>query len=152
MRPMELFPEGSTLYRVSQQAEAVRVPQTGIWNDHEGNTWHYYLHGGGCRLTHTITGEPIDWDCPNPLTFDPWFFRFHLAWQLQSPDHNNQLVHVAEWVQAYGLHAIDRLLEEMRSEGLINTDWTLPEERAKSEELSVNITLSTSDERRTQMN
>lgn len=54
----------------------------GHWG--QDNEWEYVLHGIGCRLTHTITGECIDWDAPNLYRFDPnWFVGQWLAWFLQ---------------------------------------------------------------------
>jgi hypothetical protein len=124
-KPLDLFPEGSVLHAVSEHAERVKVPQEGRWKDMEGEVWGYYLHGGGCRLTHTHTGEPIDWDCPNVLVFDPWFFQWHLAWQLTSPVHQPSLQHTREWIETHGLNALTALLDEMVCDGMINPDWTL---------------------------
>ena len=42
-----------------------KIDQSGIWHDQNGETWNYFMHGGGCRLTHPITAEVIDWDYPN---------------------------------------------------------------------------------------
>ena len=52
----------------------------GYWG--QKNEWEYFLHGGGCRLTHTITGEIVDWDAPDLYRFDPYWFAGWLAWCL----------------------------------------------------------------------
>jgi hypothetical protein len=47
-------------------------PQGGFWG--RNNEWMYYFHGAGCRIIHTITGEPIDWDAPDVNRLDRFFF------------------------------------------------------------------------------
>ena len=54
------------------QTQVAGIPQKGYWGEHD--EWEYFFHGGGCRLVHTSTGEPIDWDAPNIRRFDK--FRF----------------------------------------------------------------------------
>lgn len=56
----------------------VGTPSMGYWG--KNNEWRYLIHGNGCRLTHTVTEEPIDWDAPDPQAFDSWFFSIHLKW------------------------------------------------------------------------
>lgn len=132
-KPMDLFTEGSDLFEVSKRAEAIRVSQKGTWKDYDHNEWEYYLHGEGCRLTNRQTSEVIDWDCPNKLSFDPWFFSKHLAWQLEASDRKRKLTHTRAWLQATcsGLSwnaivsEVRRLIDEMIEEGLIKKDWTL---------------------------
>jgi hypothetical protein len=121
----ELFEEGSIFHRVAEQAEVKRVPQIGTWVDDDAGVWKYFLHGGGCKLTNTATGEPIDWDCPDVLSFDPWKFRPHLEWQLDSPIRKGRLVCTADWVKENGLSSVEKLIREMKDEGLINQDYTL---------------------------
>ncbi|MEP7285623.1 MAG: hypothetical protein ABI947_07645 [Chloroflexota bacterium] len=53
---------------------------SGHWGD--DNEWEYLLHGGGCRLIHTVTGEVIDWNAPNPYRFDSDSFVWWLTWFL----------------------------------------------------------------------
>ena len=134
-RPLDLYTEGSDLYNVAKRAEAIRVPQEGIWKDYDHNEWKYFLHGGGCRLTNTKTGEPIDWNCPNRLSFTPWFFCFHLEWQLDSPERKDKLHHTRNWIQSIQTQEsdwvnvtvrIEALIREMINDGLINQDRTLP--------------------------
>jgi hypothetical protein len=57
-------------------------PQGGFWG--RNNEWMYYFHGGGCRLIHTITGEPIDWDAPDVNRLDRFFFVDYLKWAFRS--------------------------------------------------------------------
>lgn len=57
-------------------------PAIGLWGDND--EWHYRLHGIGCHLTHTITGEIIGWDVGNRNHFDWHWFTDWLAWLLQS--------------------------------------------------------------------
>ena len=51
----------------------------GYWGDND--EWVYRLHGIGCHLTHTITGELIGWDVnANMDAFDPHWFIDWVYW------------------------------------------------------------------------
>jgi hypothetical protein len=71
-----------------QHARAVAM---GGWE--AGGAWTYAIHGAGCRMKHTVTGEPLDWAGPDLMRFDPYWFH---AW--------------LEWVIAHGEHAADASL------------------------------------------
>lgn len=51
-----------------------------IWK----NDWECFAHGHGCRLIHLRTGERIEWDAPDPKTFNPHWFINHLKWRLEN--------------------------------------------------------------------
>jgi len=70
------------LFQVAKRASERNLPQSGMWRNSSNNEWRYFLHGGGCRLLHAETGEPIDWDCPDENSYDLYKFKAHLAWQL----------------------------------------------------------------------
>lgn len=56
----------------------------GLWG--ENNAWQYFIHGQGCRLTHTQTGEIIEWDIGESgdiTCFDGNWFVNHVAWLLE---------------------------------------------------------------------
>jgi hypothetical protein len=74
------------IYRVAKRASERNLSQSGIWRDGKKNEWRYFLHGGGCRLTNSATGEPIDWNCSNVMLYDKYFFIRHLNWQISFPD------------------------------------------------------------------
>ncbi len=58
---------------------------------------------------------------------DAFFFCRHLEWQLDSLERQGKLQCTRQWVQQSSLDvAINLLVREMRDEGLINADWTLP--------------------------
>ena len=51
------------------------VPDVGIWVKY--GTWEYFMHGGGCRLTSTVTGERLEWDVPHQDLFElEWFLNW----------------------------------------------------------------------------
>ncbi len=68
--------------------ENIRKPATGYWGDN--NEWAYFLHGGGCRLTHTKTGEIIQWDAGSLRRFDWHWFVDYLNWLLKGRFENNE--------------------------------------------------------------
>jgi len=118
--------EARELWRAVQRARTRRpVAQHGTWGD--SGVWVYYLHGKGCRLHNTLTGEVIDWDCPNVEAFNPYFFINHLRWRLETED-KSSLSSIRDWVSQSpdGLESIIRLVEQMKETGLVNPDWTLP--------------------------
>lgn len=55
------------------------VPQKGEWGD-----WQYFVHGVGCRLTHTETGEPLEWDLPDLRIFDRAWLYNYFEWYLEN--------------------------------------------------------------------
>jgi hypothetical protein len=59
---------------------SLRKTTSGYWGiDHE---WEYFMHGGGCKLTHTVTHEVIEWDAPDLQRFDPYWFTNWVSWFL----------------------------------------------------------------------
>jgi hypothetical protein len=94
--------------------------QTGTWYDENNNLWEFFLHGNGCRLTDSKTGEIIDWDCPRISRFDVSKFYRHLEWQIKVfPDNYSQL---SLWLLDNGISGIHRLLRELILEGVIDKD------------------------------
>jgi hypothetical protein len=57
------------------------VSQRGVWEKY--GTWNYYFHGGGCRLTNTITNECLEWDTPDRQAFDRFWFMNWYKWLTQ---------------------------------------------------------------------
>lgn len=100
-----------------------RINQTGNWQDKDGETWNYFMHGGGCRLRNAITGEVIDWDCPDTSGFDVFKFVFHLEWQIQNfPD---QYPNLTNYLSKHDLRSIERnLIPELVNEGRLKKDLT----------------------------
>jgi hypothetical protein len=63
---------------VRPSKEDIKSTQSGYWG--RDKEWRYFLHGRGCRLVHTVTGEPIEWDAPDVQRFDPHWFVNWLNW------------------------------------------------------------------------
>jgi len=70
--------------------DAAHIPQRGYWGDN--NEWQYFLHGGGCRLIHTLTGEPLNWDAPKVERFDKFWFLDYLVWLLTNDSTDTAVV------------------------------------------------------------
>jgi hypothetical protein len=66
-----------------------RSPQLGFWG--KDNEWEYFLHGIGCRMKHTTTGEPLDWDLGSLQTFHKWTFFYYVQWLIEQGENNNAL-------------------------------------------------------------
>ncbi len=81
------------------------VPQAGYWG--ENKQWRYFFHEYSCRLTHTVTEEPIHWDTPSIERFDKFWFIDHLRWALQQPGSDQALAIIRGKAAAY-----DGTLEE----------------------------------------
>ncbi|MBZ0294030.1 MAG: hypothetical protein K8L99_15820 [Anaerolineae bacterium] len=69
-------------------------PAIGEWG-----SWEYFLHGDGCRLTHKITGEPIEWDTGDIMRFDRFWFANHLEWQLHLSVEDKNISYIRVWLQ-----------------------------------------------------
>ncbi len=110
-----------------------RSSQIGYWG--EGKQWEYFIHGRGCRLIHTITGEPVEWDVYDLNTFNQdWFIR-HLEWLLKQKNQDKSLISVKVWLEnklkpsASESNYYDQLrklilplLEQLRDSGLLQRD------------------------------
>jgi hypothetical protein len=81
--------KGSQEEWIELRMKYLRQPATGYWG--ENNEWAYRLHGEGCHLTHTITGEIIGWDVSDLKTFDWHWFVDHLVWLLDTDFENDDL-------------------------------------------------------------
>jgi len=126
--PTSASDEERGLWEAVQQARSRRpATQQGVWGN--SGEWTYFLHGKGCRLRNTLTGEVIDWNCPDIEAFDPYFFLDHLHWRLEVEEENN-LPRIRKWISRSpdGLESIIQLINQMIENRLINSDWTLPKD------------------------
>ncbi|MBC7812315.1 MAG: hypothetical protein H7175_14260, partial [Burkholderiales bacterium] len=109
----------------------IRKPAVGLWG--ENQEWEYLLHGGGCRLTHTVTQERIEWDASNLRRFDRGWFVNHLKWRLDQPVEDESVSVFKAWYEDVAsskpkvnpssrpLHdAVFPLLEELAQLGLLS--------------------------------
>lgn len=108
--------ESMSLNEIIKLAETYRdIPTTGIWKDTDH--WHYTIHGRGCRLVNTKTGEPIDWTLPHLNEFyDEWFIIW-LYWYIDMYETSNELKKLRD----IDKEAIFKLLLELETEGFIRT-------------------------------
>jgi hypothetical protein len=95
-----------------------KTSQTGLW----GHDWKFFFHGGGCTLTNLQTGEPIDWEGPDPLAFNAHSFIYHLEWRLE---HEAGLPLLRAYVREHDIRAIASLIKELVSDGIISPDHHL---------------------------
>ena len=99
------------------------LAQTGIWQDQTGETWNYFMHGGGCRLRNPVTGEMIDWDCRSVVHFDIYTFCFHLEWQIAK--FPNKYPQLAASLSKSDISIIEhKLIPELINEGKLTNDMT----------------------------
>ena len=95
------------------------VPQQGLWvGDPE---WQYYIHGRGCKLINVITQEPLNWDPPDVLTFDKYWFIDYLRWLGNSNTDTADFIDVIKEITALieGEQQILQLIEELTTIGLL---------------------------------
>ena len=92
--------------------------QTGMW----GENWRFMFHGGGCTLTHQQTGEPIDWNGPDPHAFGTLAFIRHLKWRLTQ---EHPLTLLENLLEHDGEQAIMCLIEDLIGRGVISPDRRL---------------------------
>lgn len=95
-----------------------KTPQTGVWGQH----WGFRFHGGGCELRHRETGEPVDWNGPDPYAFGKRAFVYHLAWRLER---GHDLPHLHATMQDGGEQAVIALIDDLIADGIITPEQHL---------------------------
>jgi hypothetical protein len=126
--PSSNLAETKKLWKALQKARYKNpVTQEGIWETKK--EWNYFLHGKGCTLRNSYTGEVISWDCPDINAFNPHFFLEHLHWRLDVED-DNSLPMIRQWIShpSNETKELINIINQMREIGLINNNWTLPKE------------------------
>jgi hypothetical protein len=124
----EITPEERSKLRI--EFWRIRKPAVGLWDDNR--EWEYFVHGGGCRLIHSVTQERIDWDARNLQRFDRSSFVNHLKWRLEQPIEDKAVSIFKAWYEenatsipkmkpSFGpLHdAVFPMLEELAQLGLL---------------------------------
>lgn len=86
---MRIEAQGSPKERAELRQKYAREPGIGYWG--ENNEWAYRLHGTGCHLTHTKTGEVIGWDVGSLKRFDWHWFVDYLEWLLNTDSENDDV-------------------------------------------------------------
>ena len=92
-----------------------KTSQVGRW----GDDWEFFFHGGGCELRHLHTGEPIDWNGPDPLAFGWMSFVHHLEWRLAN---ESGLPELRAFVSEHDLMAVFDLIDELIEGGVVTPD------------------------------
>src|SRR5574341_366176 len=95
-----------------------KADQRGIW----AREWRFFFHGGGCELTHQATGEPINWEGPDPAAFSIPSFTRHLEWRLA---HEATLPQLRTFVDERGQQAVMKLIDRLIADGIITPDHHL---------------------------
>lgn len=106
-------------FYISRRASKRNLQQRGTWIDVYNQTWTYFLHGRGCEITNTETGESIDWDCADIHAFDPMFFTEHLQWQLQQAELAVHLTYLQTWLATRNERAVYTLIDELKENGVL---------------------------------
>jgi len=65
------------------------IPDKGLWG--KNKEWEYSFHGLGCKLTHMVTREPIEWNAPSINNFDRYWFMNWTNWYLQQNSEDSSL-------------------------------------------------------------
>jgi hypothetical protein len=98
-----------------------KTPSRGEW----GTEWWFGFHGGGCMLKHRHTNETIEWNGPDPYSFDPFFFIDHLEWRLAQ---GHYLPLLRQYIEQEGSLKVFDLIQDLITEGIITRDYRLAEE------------------------
>lgn len=110
---MDLGIEPATMRGASAWRE--KVEQHGAW----AKEWSFFFHGGGCELTHQETGEPINWEGPDPAAFSIASFIRHLDWRLA---HESRLRRLRSVITEKGEKAIREMIEGLIADGIITPE------------------------------
>jgi hypothetical protein len=104
----------SEIARLAETPES--TTERGYWGSN--NQWRYAFHGRGCRITHTASGETIDWDMPDVLTFDVYFFTRWLRWAA-SNRHDAALLAEALPLEQPEQATLEAILGELTNRGIL---------------------------------
>ena len=116
IRPPNDATEQQLLAFVALTERYMNVPQRGYWG--ENDEWEHWIHGAGCHLTHTITGEVIGWDVSNIQTFDCYWFVDNLAWFLKYGQQDKLFQDVIECFSPY-----DNDNEKLQTSVFVVLEW-----------------------------
>jgi hypothetical protein len=96
---------------------AIRSLFDGVWK----NEWQFFRHGGGCKLTHLRTGEPIEWDAPDPQAITTHRFLDNLAWRLNNDMDDPFVSRCQQWLEEEhcGLNDVKQVLYIMIDKGIL---------------------------------
>lgn len=72
-----------------------KMPYSAIWK----KDWNYQVHGMGCKLTHILTGEPLEWDVDKMYSFDKYWFINWLQWRLLDGKEDETVAQMKEYVE-----------------------------------------------------
>jgi hypothetical protein len=120
---MRLERRGSPKVWAELRRAYAREPNIGYWG--ENNEWKYRIHGLGCHLTHTITGEVIGWDVGSLKRFDWHWFVDYLEWLLKTDDEDNNVKTIKSALQSHDINRdslrafILPVLEQLEEAGVI---------------------------------
>lgn len=92
-----------------------QTPQVGTW----GADWEFFFHGGGCELRHQHSGEPIDWNGPDPLAFGSLAFIHHLEWRLEN---ESGMPALRAFVAERDTLAVLELIDELIADGVVTPE------------------------------
>ena len=120
LRP-DLLSESEGEKRRRPSKEYVRLSQAGRWG--KNKEWDYFIHGRGCRLTHSMTREPIEWNDPDLTRFDPHWFVNWVDWWLHQENQNATLQYVERQLEDHHMPLLDfvfGILNQLRDKGLLS--------------------------------
>jgi hypothetical protein len=61
--------------------------------------WEFFRHGIGCKLINLRTGEPIEWDAPDPCAISLYWFLANLEWRLKNESADPFIRQCQEWLE-----------------------------------------------------
>lgn len=116
LRPRILISTGAITGENLEKSLRFNIPQSGYWGTNQ--EWKYFIHGLGCKLVHTTTEEPIEWNAPDVKAFDKYWFVNWIKWYLKQPSEVHNLT--SKPVNPNGLDEfIDLGLLKLEQKGII---------------------------------
>ena len=74
------------------------APQNGTWGEH--NEWTYTFHGNGCKLIHTHSAEPLEWDTLDIEAFDVYWFNHYFLWWLDQDENKFTAAEIKRYIDS----------------------------------------------------
>ena len=103
---------------MSNTPNAEEVPESLIWK----GDWKHGVHGAGCLLVNLRTGEPIEWDGPDPNEFRIDWFMNNLIWRLKNESEDPYIKACNDWLssQQTNVDTVKKAIFRLIEKGVLN--------------------------------
>jgi hypothetical protein len=94
------------------------APESLIWK----GDWKHGVHGAGCLLLNLRTGEPLEWDGPDPNEFRIDWLMNNLIWRLKNEPEDPYIKACNDWLlsQQTDTNTVKKAIFRLIEKGILN--------------------------------